>query len=283
MSRRRRPHLRRGCRDQDDDRPHRAALRSEAEAARRRHGLRDGQVPRLAGQGEEDHAAHPGLGEERASRTASSRARTSAGTRSAALYICPNGKLLRTSGTVHDGRTLLYRASKRDCDVCPLRAKCCTKDRGAQDPARSPRGRPRCRTAEDEDQGVRQIARREKAGRDALRAPEDPPRLRAHAAARPLRRPRRVPSRRHRAEPQDAGPAAHPAATRPRDRVSCVRVGAWRPVASVSSPQPRLGADEGKNTSTQPRSSEGTKPVTPPTLSTASTQSGHYVLLFPLG
>src|SRR3954453_6725860 len=24
-------------------------------------------------------------------------------------YICPNGKLLRTSGTVHDGRTLLYR------------------------------------------------------------------------------------------------------------------------------------------------------------------------------
>jgi transposase len=42
------------------------------------------------------------------------------------IYICPNGKLLRTSGTVHDGRTLLYRASKRDCDVCPIRAKCCT-------------------------------------------------------------------------------------------------------------------------------------------------------------
>jgi hypothetical protein len=42
-------------------------------------------------------------------------------------YVCPNGKLLRTSGTVHDGRTLLYRASKRDCDVCPLRPKCCTR------------------------------------------------------------------------------------------------------------------------------------------------------------
>src|ERR1700757_4691679 len=41
-------------------------------------------------------------------------------------YLCPNGKLLKTSGTVHDGRTLLYRASKRDCDVCPIRAKCCT-------------------------------------------------------------------------------------------------------------------------------------------------------------
>jgi transposase len=42
------------------------------------------------------------------------------------VYICPNGKLLRTSGTVHDGRTLLYRALKRDCDACPIRAKCCT-------------------------------------------------------------------------------------------------------------------------------------------------------------
>jgi transposase len=41
-------------------------------------------------------------------------------------YVCPNGKLLRTSGTVHDGRTLLYRASKHDCDLCPLRTKCCT-------------------------------------------------------------------------------------------------------------------------------------------------------------
>jgi hypothetical protein len=33
------------------------------------------------------------------------------------LYVCPNGKVLRTSGTIHDGKTLLYRASKRDCDV----------------------------------------------------------------------------------------------------------------------------------------------------------------------
>jgi hypothetical protein len=27
---------------------------------------------------------------------------------------------------VHDGRTLLYRASKQDCNVCAIRAKCCT-------------------------------------------------------------------------------------------------------------------------------------------------------------
>ena len=42
------------------------------------------------------------------------------------VYICANGKLLHTSGTIHDGRRLLYRASKRDCDTCPIRAKCCT-------------------------------------------------------------------------------------------------------------------------------------------------------------
>jgi transposase len=43
-----------------------------------------------------------------------------------AVYICPNSKLLRSSGAVHEGRTLLYLASKRDCDACPLRPKCCT-------------------------------------------------------------------------------------------------------------------------------------------------------------
>jgi transposase len=50
------------------------------------------------------------------------------------VYICPNGKLLRTSGTVHDGRTRLYRASKRDCDVCPLRPKCCTRQEARKIP-----------------------------------------------------------------------------------------------------------------------------------------------------
>jgi transposase len=40
------------------------------------------------------------------------------------LYVCPQGKLLRTTGRVHDGRTILYRASKHDCEVCPLKPKC---------------------------------------------------------------------------------------------------------------------------------------------------------------
>jgi transposase len=41
------------------------------------------------------------------------------------VYICPDNKVLHTSGTAHDGRTLLYRASKLDCDVCALKARCC--------------------------------------------------------------------------------------------------------------------------------------------------------------
>jgi hypothetical protein len=40
-------------------------------------------------------------------------------------YRCPNGKVLRTTGRVHDGRTILYLASKLDCDPCPLKSKCC--------------------------------------------------------------------------------------------------------------------------------------------------------------
>jgi transposase len=41
------------------------------------------------------------------------------------LYTCPGGKTLKTTGRVHDGRTLLYRASKHDCDRCPLKPSCC--------------------------------------------------------------------------------------------------------------------------------------------------------------
>ena len=42
------------------------------------------------------------------------------------IYICPGGKTLATTGTpVNDGATLLYRASKHDCDSCGLKARCC--------------------------------------------------------------------------------------------------------------------------------------------------------------
>jgi transposase len=44
------------------------------------------------------------------------------------LYLCPRGNVLKTTGKVHDGRTLLYRASKHDCDPCPLKLRCCPKE-----------------------------------------------------------------------------------------------------------------------------------------------------------
>ena len=44
------------------------------------------------------------------------------------IYVCPAGKVLTSTGTlVNDGATLLYRASKRDCDACELKPRCCPK------------------------------------------------------------------------------------------------------------------------------------------------------------
>ena len=42
------------------------------------------------------------------------------------VYVCPNSKLLRTSGTVHGGTTLKYIARKSDCIPCPLKETCTT-------------------------------------------------------------------------------------------------------------------------------------------------------------
>jgi len=64
------------------------------------------------------------------------------------VYHCPGGKMLTSKGTlVNDGATLLYRASKYDCDVCALKPRCCPKAparkvprsiyEGARDMARS--------------------------------------------------------------------------------------------------------------------------------------------------
>ena len=69
------------------------------------------------------------------------------------VYVCPGGKILKTTGKVHDGNTLHYRASKLDCEVCPLKPKCCPQaparkiprdvNEAARDCARSARCGPR--------------------------------------------------------------------------------------------------------------------------------------------
>jgi len=43
------------------------------------------------------------------------------------VYICPNNRVLHTSGTAHEGYKLRYRASKLDCEVCALKMQCCPK------------------------------------------------------------------------------------------------------------------------------------------------------------
>jgi transposase len=44
------------------------------------------------------------------------------------VYICPGGKLLTTTGRIRDDDLRPYSASKRDCDICPLKMQCCPKD-----------------------------------------------------------------------------------------------------------------------------------------------------------
>jgi len=44
------------------------------------------------------------------------------------VYICPAGKILRTTGKIAtDGETVYYRSRTRDCRDCPLKPQCCPK------------------------------------------------------------------------------------------------------------------------------------------------------------
>ena len=40
------------------------------------------------------------------------------------VYVCPNGKLLRTSGTVHESRVRNYLSHPGDCRACTLKQRC---------------------------------------------------------------------------------------------------------------------------------------------------------------
>ena len=44
------------------------------------------------------------------------------------VYFCPRGKILETTGRVTRDGALTYRASKFDCQSCPLRQKCTPKE-----------------------------------------------------------------------------------------------------------------------------------------------------------
>ena len=63
------------------------------------------------------------------------------------VYVCPNGKDMRTGGTITGNNARLYAARKRDCDACPLKDRCC--------PAHPSRRLPR-----DVHEDARDVARR---------------------------------------------------------------------------------------------------------------------------
>ena len=44
-----------------------------------------------------------------------------------AVYVCPQGHVMKTNGRVHHGNRLYYRASSLDCRRCPLKQRCCPK------------------------------------------------------------------------------------------------------------------------------------------------------------
>lgn len=68
------------------------------------------------------------------------------------IYTCPAGKTLKSTGRLHSDNTYRYLASKRDCDRCPLKLKCCPNgpfrrvprdvNEAARDAARSLVGTP---------------------------------------------------------------------------------------------------------------------------------------------
>ena len=59
------------------------------------------------------------------------------------IYVCPAGKVLTSTGTlVNDGATLLYRASKYDCDACELKPTLLSEDARPQGSAFNLRERP---------------------------------------------------------------------------------------------------------------------------------------------
>jgi hypothetical protein len=63
------------------------------------------------------------------------------------VYICPNGKDMRTGGSITSNGARLFAARKRDCDACSLKSHCCP-------------GRPSRRIPRDIHEDARDIARR---------------------------------------------------------------------------------------------------------------------------
>jgi DDE family transposase len=80
------------------------------------------------------------------------------------VYICPAGKLLKTTGNVGSDHMMRYRALKGECGACPLKPQCCPNspsrdvkrnvNEDARDHARSFIGTPEFNRSRDERKKV---------------------------------------------------------------------------------------------------------------------------------
>jgi hypothetical protein len=79
------------------------------------------------------------------------------------VYVCPNGRPLRTSGTVHDGRVRNYLSQPGECRVCNLKDRCTRApfrkiardiNEEARDHARALKGTPEFQHSRDERKKV---------------------------------------------------------------------------------------------------------------------------------
>jgi len=74
------------------------------------------------------------------------------------VYHCPGGKRLGTSGTVHEGKTLLYRRQQARLRRMPAQTAMLSERPIAQDPARHPRTGPRRCSFPCGHRGLRAVA-----------------------------------------------------------------------------------------------------------------------------
>jgi transposase len=80
------------------------------------------------------------------------------------VYFCPGNKMLTCKGTVvNDGATLLYRASKYDCNGCALKPRCCPNSAARKVPRSIHEGaRDMARDIARSDEGRRSRKQRKK-------------------------------------------------------------------------------------------------------------------------
>jgi hypothetical protein len=113
-------------------------------------------LPRLAGEGEADHAAHPRLGQEPARRRHLLARRLRVRQEPEPLRL-PGRKHADDNGAANKEDGIRYVASITDCRVCPLKSKCCPNMKGRQ-------------ITRDIDEDARDVARRKMKTKAFLRS-----------------------------------------------------------------------------------------------------------------